>query len=197
MKRLPNLISCSRIALSVVLLFLINKPVLFTIVYFLCGISDIMDGYLARSLNAKTTLGIKLDSLGDFIFYIVWLFVLLTYVDNGNSGLIIVCVVIVAIIRATNLTITRIKFMQWNVIHTIGNKLTGLVLFILLPICSITNNIPFWSIIIVGIIAFLSALEESVILIKAKSYDANKRSVLSFIASYSNFGRKLGPKLRI
>ena len=166
MKRLPNLISCSRIALSVVLLFLIDKPVLFTIVYFLCGISDIMDGYLARSLNAKTTLGIKLDSLGDFIFYIVWLFVLLAYVDNGNSGLIIVCVVIVAIIRATNLTITRIKFKQWNVIHTIGNKLTGLVLFILLPICSIANNIPFRSIIIVSIIAFLSALEESVILKK-------------------------------
>lgn len=185
MKRFPNILSCSRIALSVILLFLIDMPVLFAIVYFLCGISDIMDGYLARSLSAETTLGIKLDSLGDFTFYAVWLFVLLTYVNNGNSGLIIVCVVIIAILRATNLMITRVKFKQWNVMHTIGNKLTGLVLFFLLPICGIANNIPFWSIIIVGIIAFLSALEESVMLIKVKSYDANRRSAL-YIAKPSD-----------
>ena len=179
MKLLPNLLSCSRIALSVMLLFLIDKPVPFAIMYFLCGISDLIDGYLARLLNAETTLGIKLDSLGDFIFYAVWLFILLTFVKNADSGQIIICVTIVAIIRIANLVITKIKFRQWNVMHTIGNKLTGLSLFLMLPICVYTNNIPFWSMIVFGAIAALSALEESAILLKSKSYDANRRSVLS------------------
>ena len=179
LKLLPNLLSCSRIALSVMLLFLIDKPVPFAIMYFLCGISDLIDGYLARLLNAETTLGIKLDSLGDFIFYAVWLFILLTFVKNADSGQIIICVTIVAIIRIANLVITKVKFRRWNVMHTVGNKLTGLALFLMLPICVYTNNIPFWSMIVFGAIAALSALEESAILLKSKSYDANRRSVLS------------------
>ena len=130
-------------------------------------------------MNAETTLGIKLDSLGDFIFYAVWLFILLTFVKNADSGRIIIYVTIVAIIRIANLVVTKIKFRQWNVMHTIGNKLTGLALFLMLPICIYAKNIPFWSMIVFSAIAALSALEESIILLRAKSYDANRRSVLS------------------
>jgi CDP-diacylglycerol--glycerol-3-phosphate 3-phosphatidyltransferase len=174
-KRLPNVLSCSRIALSGILLFLIDKPVLFVIVYFLCGISDIMDGYLARVWGAETALGTKLDSLGDFIFYVVWLYVLFTF-GKADHSQIIICVTVVATIRIANLIITRVKFRQWNVMHTIGNRLAGLALFLMLPICMYTGNIVFWSVIVTGAIATLSALEESVILLKAKSYDANRRS---------------------
>lgn len=176
MKQLPNIISCSRIILSVMLLLLIDKPVLFAIVYFTCGISDVVDGYLARLLNAKTMLGIKLDSMGDFIFYAVLLFIMLTYINGDDSSLITTCVIIIAIIRTTNLVITKVKFKQWNVMHTIGNKLTGLALFLMFPICSFVNNMPFWSIIMVVVMAVLSSLEESVILLKSKDYEANRRS---------------------
>jgi CDP-diacylglycerol--glycerol-3-phosphate 3-phosphatidyltransferase len=175
MKRLPNVLACSRIALSGMLPFLLDKPVLFVIVYFLCGIIDIMDVYLARVWGAETALGTKLDSLGDFIFYAVWLYVLFTFGKADNSQ-IIICVTIVAIIRIANLVITRVKFRQWNVMHTIGNKLTGLVLFLMLPVCMYASNIAFWSVIVTGAIAALSALEESIILIKTKCYDANRRS---------------------
>lgn len=178
-ERLPNLLSCSRIALSVALLFLKDRPAPFAVVYSLCGISDIADGYLARVLNAETTLGIKLDSLGDFIFYAVWLFILFTFVIDGNGGLIIACVITVAMIRAANLAITKAKFKQWGILHTIGNKVTGFVLFLMLPVCVFAGGVLPWSIIAVSSIAALSALEETVILLKSKSYDANRRSVLT------------------
>ncbi len=176
MERLPNLISCFRIVLSVTLLLLIDKPTLFAISYFLCGISDVLDGYLARRLSVETTLGIKLDSVGDFTFYAVWLFMLLTFVNNGDGGLIVTCVIIITIIRVANLMITKAKFKQWSVMHTIGNKLTGFALFLMLPICVLTDGVQSWNIIIVSLVAALSSLEESVILLNNKTYDANKRS---------------------
>lgn len=178
-ERVPNLLSCFRIALSIALLFLRDKPILLAVVYSICGISDVADGYLARLLNAETTLGMKLDSLGDFIFHAVWLIILFNLALNENGALIFFCVITIAIIRAINLVITKIKFKQWGIMHTIGNKLTGCVLFLMLPVCVFTGGILPWSIIAVGTIAVLSALEENVILLKSKNYDANRRSVLT------------------
>lgn len=185
MKQLPNMISCIRIVLSIMLLFLINIPSIFVIIYFLCGISDVVDGYLARLLDAETMVGAKLDSLGDFTFFMVWLFILITFLHGENNIPIIICSIIVAVIRIINLIITKVKFKQWNIIHTIGNKLTGLIMFFMLPIYSFAKNIPFWSVIVIGVIAIISSLEESLILLKSKSYDANRKSILSLVSRYN------------
>lgn len=176
MKQLPNVISCTRIVLSVMLLFLLDRPVLFAVLYLLCGLSDLLDGYLARLLTAETALGSKLDSLGDFIFYAVWLFILSTLIKSEDKGQIMICVIIVAIIRIANLVITKIKFKQWSIMHTMGNKLTGLALFFLLPVYIYVNNVPFWSWAAFSAIAALSGLEESALLFKFNSYDPNRRS---------------------
>jgi len=42
--------------------------------YLLCGISDILDGYLARKLKAQSALGSNLDTFADFIFTMVYLY---------------------------------------------------------------------------------------------------------------------------
>lgn len=178
-KRLPNLVSCFRIVLSIAFLFLRDKPALFAVAYSLCGISDVADGYLARLLNAETTIGAKLDSMGDFFFYAAWLFILLTFAGNDDFGPIIIFVIAIAVIRVTNLAITKAKFKQWNVMHTIGNKLTGFILFLILPFYVFVDDVISWSIIAVGIIAVLSSLEENVILLKSKSYNADRRSIFS------------------
>lgn len=181
MKRLPNIISCSRIALSVLLMFLTDEPVLFIIVYFMCGISDVADGYLARLLDAQTALGAKLDSIGDFIFFAVGLYVIMTFVNVEDAGLITFIVVFVAVARTVNIVITKVKFKQWGIMHTIGNKLTGAALFLLLPICSLANAVPIWSVVVLGLTAILSSLEESAILLKSESYDVDRKSILFLI----------------
>lgn len=182
MKRLPNILSCSRIVLSVFLLFLRDRPVLFTAVYLLCGISDVMDGYSARVMQAETDLGARLDSLGDFVFFSVWVF-LIWGLNGGNHGLLLHCVIIVGSIRMFNLAVTKIKFKQWSMMHTIGNKMTGLFLFFLVPVCSFIQ-IPPWSIVVFGAAASLSALEETMILLKADQYNANIRSI--FVSDFKD-----------
>ncbi len=50
------------------LIFAENFSALFYVLYFVCGISDITDGFLAGKLDAESSFGSKLDSLADFIF---------------------------------------------------------------------------------------------------------------------------------
>ncbi len=68
MKHLPNVISMLRIAGSAGLLFcdVVGWP--FWVLYALCGISDMVDGWLARKLLAETKVGAVLDSVADIVF---------------------------------------------------------------------------------------------------------------------------------
>ena len=68
MKQLSNIITLLRIAGSLGLLLSDVTNVLFWLVYALCGISDIADGWLARRLKCVTKKGALLDSLADICF---------------------------------------------------------------------------------------------------------------------------------
>jgi len=146
---------------------------LFLIIYLFCGLTDIADGYIARHYHAETNFGAKLDSLADFIFWGITIYILLFRTNfEFNLFLISICIIIAAI-RLMNFIITRYKFKQWAMMHTFGNKLTGLALFLIYPLWIYFNLIPYFVI----IIPLLSALEEGIILLIAKSYDVNKKSI--------------------
>lgn len=175
-KQLPNVITGMRIILSLTLFFLLGQLLAFAVVYFCCGISDVADGFIARRFKLETAIGAKLDSLADFIFFVTVLIVFLTSVHIENEMLSLASITAIAIIRIVNLIMTKQKFQQWGIMHTVANKVTGVVLFLAVPICILKNSIPLWLIITVGIIAIISAIEESAILITTKNYDANKKS---------------------
>jgi CDP-diacylglycerol--glycerol-3-phosphate 3-phosphatidyltransferase len=62
MTQLPNIITLLRIAGSMGLLFCDVMGVAIWIIYGLCGISDIVDGWLARKLKCVTKKGALLDN---------------------------------------------------------------------------------------------------------------------------------------
>ncbi len=68
MKQLPHIISILRIPLSTVMLAVLSFSALFWIFYLGSGLTDILDGFLARKLHQKSALGAKLDSIADFVF---------------------------------------------------------------------------------------------------------------------------------
>jgi cardiolipin synthase len=72
---LPNLVSLARIALICVaaLLFLAGHPFLGLAIGIPAGLTDYLDGYLARRRGETTELGALLDSLGDVLFALVCL----------------------------------------------------------------------------------------------------------------------------
>lgn len=67
----PNLVSSTRILLAPILfgLAFLKLEYWFLGAVIFSGLTDVLDGYLARKLNMITALGAHLDSWGDFVIY--------------------------------------------------------------------------------------------------------------------------------
>lgn len=127
MKRVPNIISLVRIFLSLILFFLNPFSTLFYMIYFICGISDIIDGYIARKTNTASRLGAILDSIADIVFMGAVLVIILPKIIIPM--LILIWVVIIAFVRIISLLIAYFKFHAFAILHTYSNKVTGFLLF--------------------------------------------------------------------
>ena len=68
MKHLPNIITALRIVGSIGLLFCNVPGWQFWTLYAICGISDMIDGWLARKLHVESKTGSVLDSIADLSF---------------------------------------------------------------------------------------------------------------------------------
>ncbi|MHC1728292.1 MAG: CDP-alcohol phosphatidyltransferase family protein [Syntrophobacteraceae bacterium] len=90
---IPNLLTIGRICLTPVLVWLLLKNRLneALVVFFIAGISDGLDGLLARVLNQKSRFGAYLDPLADKIL-LVTSFMLLGYTERIPSWLVIIVV---------------------------------------------------------------------------------------------------------
>ena len=76
----------------------------------MCGISDIMDGYLARRYKWETRFGEQLDSFSDAVFYGVIIYMMIAYTDMIDTQWAIIGIAIVMILRIINFIITKVKF---------------------------------------------------------------------------------------
>jgi CDP-diacylglycerol--glycerol-3-phosphate 3-phosphatidyltransferase len=176
-KYLPNLISVLRIVFSIMILLLIDHDLLFLTTYFICGISDIADGYIARLYHVESEFGSKLDSLSDLIFYGVSLYILSFFIGIQFDLSVLIIIMIILIIRVTNIIIIKIKFHTSGNIHTISNKVTGFLLFLVVPYCYLNNTLSLFFKSLLLIISLYSAIEELIILLTSDTYDGNKRSI--------------------
>ena len=67
-RQLPNYITALRMVGSVCLIFIRPLSPLFFGVYTLAGITDALDGYIARKTHTASAFGAKLDSAADLLF---------------------------------------------------------------------------------------------------------------------------------
>ena len=156
MKNLANCISASRIIMSIVLMATNTFSSEFYIIYIYCGISDMLDGYIARKSNNTSKIGSVLDSVADIVFVIVAMIKILTVIKLSN--VIIIWAIIIALIKISNVVCSYIYYKKFVFPHTIANKITGLVLFITPLIIVKFDSIMFE--IIVCMIATFSAIQE-------------------------------------
>ena len=144
MKHLPNILSSLRIVGAVALLLSDVSSILFGVLYIVCGISDIADGWLARKLKCVTKKGALLDSLADICFVACCAWKLLPILELPQ-WLWLWAGVIVAI-KVVNQFSTLVMYGHCCFPHTLANKVTGFLLFITVPM-------TFWSIIPITIVA--------------------------------------------
>lgn len=168
---LPNLFTVCRVILSICLLFLTFQSFAFVLLYLICGLTDILDGYLARKLKAETHMGAKLDSLADLCMCGMIAVTIMRQTHDDRIILIGICAVF--IIRIGCALFSKIKFREIAGIHTVANKLAGF-LFFLCPLGFVhTGNISFY---ITGAVALLASAEEFFILLSSNILDVNRKS---------------------
>ena len=155
-KHIANIVTGIRILGSVYMLCSAVFSPLFYSVYLICGFTDMIDGTIARKTKAVTSFGSHLDSIADLIFLTAASIKIVPAIYIPNR--LWLCVSIVFIMKITAVIWRYILVKRFMIEHTLLNKLTGLLLF-LLPL-----SLPFadikYSAGIVCALAFLSAVQE-------------------------------------
>ena len=155
-KQIANIITISRILGCISLLFCPAFSISFYIMYLFCGITDMADGTIARKTNSVSEFGARLDTVADGVFTAVC-FVKILPIMQFPAWLWI-WIGMIAIIKVGNVIWGLISNKRLVSLHTILNKITGFLLF-LLPL-TFDFIEPIYSSAVVCFIATLSAINE-------------------------------------
>ena len=155
-KNIANIITGVRILGSMLLVFVPVFSVPFYAVYLICGLSDMVDGTIARKTNGTSAFGAGLDSIADFLFAAVSLAKLLPYIPVPEW--LWIWIAVIALIKAVNIGLGFIQNKRLVSVHSVMNKVTGLLLF-LFPLTLGLVELKY-SAVVVCSIATVSAIQE-------------------------------------
>ena len=175
MKFAANCISAARIFLALGLFFVQPLGLWFFVIYFCCGLSDILDGYIARKTHTTSKLGAKLDSIGDLVMVAVLTVVLYPVLNPTIQQ--ILWIIFIVIVRVISMSVVFLKFRTFAILHTYANKLTGLLLFVFIPLLVFVESDLL--IVIVCLVGSLSAVEELLINLSSKELNLNRKGLFS------------------
>lgn len=137
------------------------------------GLSDIADGYIARKTCSASKLGEKLDSIADMVFDCVLIVILYPVVAPKMQ--ILIWISIIALIRIVSVVVVFVKYKIFGMVHTFANKGTGLLLFSFPILYSVLQ--PEILMCALCAVASISAIEELLIDLSSKEWQANRKSV--------------------
>ena len=126
---MANTISFFRIAASIVLLFCPVFSPAFYVFYIAAGLSDMLDGFVARKTDTVSQFGARLDTIADSVFVVVCLTKLLPILNI--PAWLYVWIGIIALIKLFNLISGFAVQRTFVTVHSVMNKATGALLFLL------------------------------------------------------------------
>ena len=165
-----------RIAATISLIFLPLRSVGFLEVYTLTGLTDVLDGWLARKTGTASDFGARLDSIADLLFYGVVLLRLVPILWQKMPVTIWYAVAAILLVRMSAYTAAAIKYHRFSALHTWLNKMTGFGVFLLPYMMVISSGSVYcWAL---CTLAFAASLEELMIHLCRKDYCADRKSIL-------------------
>ena len=176
---LPNAITALRILGTICLLFFLPHSPWFILIYTLAGLTDAVDGYIARKTEQSTPFGAKLDSVADLIYYGVMLLRIFPILLELLPWQLWVLVATVLTVRMGAYMVAAIKYCRFAAQHTWMNKATGIMVFAIPYLLVTSVGVGFcWA---VGVVALLASTEELLLHMLNKTYDTRKKSILPFL----------------
>ena len=128
-KDIANIITGSRIIFSLPLLFVPLSSAWFYGFYFLCGLTDMIDGTIARRMGAVSKFGAKLDTAADFVFMCVCGVKIVPRIHIPIW--LWVWIAMIATIKIFYIALVFFRKKKFISIHSVFNKITGFALFFL------------------------------------------------------------------
>ena len=126
---MANTITFFRIAAGIVLLFCSVYSPAFYALYIAAGLSDMLDGFVARQTDTVSILGARLDTIADFVLVVACLIKLLPVLRI--PAWLYVWIGITALIKVVNIISGFAVRKRFVAVHSVMNKATGALLFLL------------------------------------------------------------------
>ena len=126
---MANVITGIRMICSIALLFCPALSPAFYALYLAAGLTDILDGAVARKTGTVSAFGSRLDTAADLLFVTVCLIRILPILDIPMW--LSVWVAVIALIKAVNIVSGYVTGHGFPAVHSVMNKVTGLLLFVL------------------------------------------------------------------
>ena len=120
---MANTITFFRIAAGIVLLFCPVFSPAFYALYIAAGLSDMLDGFVARKTDTVSKLGAKLDTIADLVLVVVCLIKLLPILSL--PAWLYVWIGIIALIKVVNIISGFAVQKKLVAVHSVINKATG------------------------------------------------------------------------
>ena len=161
-KYIANIITGSRALFSLPLLFIPLSSAWFYILYLFCGLTDMIDGAIARKIGSVSEFGARLDTAADFIFMFVCSIKILPLIHI--SIWLWVLIILVALIKVLNIAVVFIRKKKLISIHSVFNKTTGFALY-LLPLLQTFFEADY-SVATICVLATIAGLQEVYFIVK-------------------------------
>lgn len=155
-RNLANFITALRIPFSLMMLSFDVFSRGYYLFFSLAGITDVIDGTIARKLGIKSSFGARLDSISDLVFYITACAMMLPYLLSEMRRELWVMLIAVLALRVLLYIFAFIKYRCYLSHHTYLNKATGVCIFFtiyLIPVLKDKAEIAIAMTIAVGILA--------------------------------------------
>ena len=128
-KYIANIVTGSRAILSFPLLLLPLSSVWLYILYLICGLTDMIDGAIARKTGAVSQFGARLDTLSDAVLMFVCSIKMLPRLHIPTW--LWIWMILIALTKILNVAFVLIDKKKLLSIHSVLNKITGFALFLL------------------------------------------------------------------
>ena len=173
---LPNLVSLIRILMAPVLFYfaITQQPYWFIGTLLFAEFTDVLDGFLARTLNQITEMGSHLDSWGDFVIYAtIAICAWILWPDILQRELLYFFIIVFSF--TIPVIIGFIKFRQFTSYHTLSVKLAVFVTVIAYIL--IFTGLLDWPFRIAAMLCLYAAIEEIAITLLIHHEHVDVRSV--------------------
>lgn len=128
-KNAANIITGSRLVASIVMFFLPDFSKSFFIAYTYAGLTDFIDGPIARKTNTVSKIGSKLDSISDLLLYVLMMVKMLPYLKLYLPKYVWVMIFSALGVRIIMYAYVGVTYHTLMSNHVFLNKATGFSIF--------------------------------------------------------------------